>query len=587
MTRLLWAIPPNAGGGLTQAEADALYDTLGAAAAAVATHEGAGDPHPQYQTQAEGDARYGQLAAAATWAADQLMHHGLRIDTTKYSAQQNARDYMMAIQPSGDAVDGIVIKRPSSTYGAGHTANLFSIIRDGANPSDLNSAIIAHINEWGGGGVQTWHVRPGKNQLDADDNYTGANGILSSGAALWIENHFDFPTMVIDRHADAATWSFSYLKVRDLSGAAYTLADLDLNGVLRLYKGAEFQGRADADVVLALKRYASTQTGRLLQFLDETDAEIAYVSKDGQYVATALVPASRARILISANAAQTADLFDVLNSSGSVLSRFDKNGYFMTRRTTPPADGDFGSAAELALWYDADAGTPRIVFKTKDGAGNIRSMWLPYTIRQRVFAGVNPTATAIGSVGGHTMASSGTVANADDVDGSWISCTTGSVSGNTAGVNSAATASSGIFKDWSPEHALRMKTGASLASIRLWIGLISGDPTASADPAVHALAFRYDTGAGDTHLMAYSKDGATATIVDTGVTPTTDTEFRFRIVYQQVTGQALFYVNEKLVATITTHLPGSATRLYSYCMVTTLAASAKVVKYGHDVVEWS
>jgi len=68
---------------LVQAEADALYDALGAAAAAqaaaeaytdagvadaedyadaaVAAHEAASDPHPQYETQAEADARYVQL----------------------------------------------------------------------------------------------------------------------------------------------------------------------------------------------------------------------------------------------------------------------------------------------------------------------------------------------------------------------------------------------------------------------------------------------------------------------------------------------------------------------------------------------
>lgn len=48
---------------LRQAEADALYDALGAASSAVAVHEAAADPHPQYQTQAEGDARYPLLSS--------------------------------------------------------------------------------------------------------------------------------------------------------------------------------------------------------------------------------------------------------------------------------------------------------------------------------------------------------------------------------------------------------------------------------------------------------------------------------------------------------------------------------------------
>src|SRR4029077_17709077 len=45
-------------GGLTQAQADALYDPLGIAASSMSTHLAAADPHPQYLTAAEGDQRY-------------------------------------------------------------------------------------------------------------------------------------------------------------------------------------------------------------------------------------------------------------------------------------------------------------------------------------------------------------------------------------------------------------------------------------------------------------------------------------------------------------------------------------------------
>lgn len=49
---------------LTEAEADLLYEALGAAAAAVAAHEGAANPHPIYLTQAEGDALYASAGGA-------------------------------------------------------------------------------------------------------------------------------------------------------------------------------------------------------------------------------------------------------------------------------------------------------------------------------------------------------------------------------------------------------------------------------------------------------------------------------------------------------------------------------------------
>lgn len=48
---------------LTQAEAGALYDAANAASAAMSAHLAAGDPHPDYLTQAEGDARYAGTAA--------------------------------------------------------------------------------------------------------------------------------------------------------------------------------------------------------------------------------------------------------------------------------------------------------------------------------------------------------------------------------------------------------------------------------------------------------------------------------------------------------------------------------------------
>lgn len=54
---------------LTQAEADALYDAIGAAVAAVGTHEAAGNPHPIYLTEAEGDGLYDALGAAVAEVA--------------------------------------------------------------------------------------------------------------------------------------------------------------------------------------------------------------------------------------------------------------------------------------------------------------------------------------------------------------------------------------------------------------------------------------------------------------------------------------------------------------------------------------
>ena len=61
---------------LTEAEANALYDAIGAAASAVATHEAAANPHPVYLTAAEGDAAYQPLDSDLTTLAANITAFG-------------------------------------------------------------------------------------------------------------------------------------------------------------------------------------------------------------------------------------------------------------------------------------------------------------------------------------------------------------------------------------------------------------------------------------------------------------------------------------------------------------------------------
>lgn len=66
---------------------------------------------------------------------------------------------------------------------------------------------------------------------------------------------------------------------------------------------------------------------------------------------------------------------------------------------------------------------------------------------------------------------------------------------------------------------------------RVWIGLFSADPVASATPLVSYVGLRFDPDAGDTHLqLAIDNGSGTPTLVDTGVTPISGDYFRFQIV---------------------------------------------------------
>jgi sulfate adenylyltransferase subunit 1 (EFTu-like GTPase family) len=69
---------------------------------------------------------------------------------------------------------------------------------------------------------------------------------------------------------------------------------------------------------------------------------------------------------------QSGDLFAAQDSSANVLSRFDKNGYWMTRKSSAPADADLATG-ELALWFDSTAGAAKLMVKAKDAGGTVRT----------------------------------------------------------------------------------------------------------------------------------------------------------------------------------------------------------------------
>jgi hypothetical protein len=61
-----------------------------------------------------------------------------------------------------------------------------------------------------------------------------------------------------------------------------------------------------------------------------------------------------------------------VDNSDAVLSRFNKAGYFITKKTTAPADGDL-NAGELALWLDATNGAAKLMVKAKEAGGTVRT----------------------------------------------------------------------------------------------------------------------------------------------------------------------------------------------------------------------
>jgi hypothetical protein len=125
----------------------------------------------------------------------------------------------------------------------------------------------------------------------------------------------------------------------------------------------------------------STGTGQMLiggspvarlSNLGGTGAALSVGAEDEGAVGTFAVGAntspSTRGLVARGRSGQVASLMELQDGSGNVQSRFDKNGYFMTRRTIAPADADLVTG-ELALWFDPTPKAAKLRIKAKTSAG--------------------------------------------------------------------------------------------------------------------------------------------------------------------------------------------------------------------------
>lgn len=176
-----------------------------------------------------------------------------------------------------------------------------------------------------------------------------------------------------------------------------------------------------------------------------------------------------------------------------------------------------------------------------------------------------------------------TASNDDDATGPYVAHQTGAVSGNATSMRDASMSpASTLQRAWNPEIEIVAKPGATISSIRIWVGVFSGIPNSSADPAEHGAAFRFDTSAGDGgngNWRAWTNDGSGGgTITDTGVDCTGDVGQVFKIIMNA--SEVEFYIDGLLVATHTTNLPGSTTMLGYNVSCSTLTSAARVVSWS-------
>lgn len=82
--------------------------------------------------------------------------------------------------------------------------------------------------------------------------------------------------------------------------------------------------------------------------------------------------ASNAGIVVTGFTSQSADLVTLKDVAAAVLSRFNKDGYFITKKNSAPADVDL-NAGEMAIWFDPTNGAAKLMIKAKETGGTVRT----------------------------------------------------------------------------------------------------------------------------------------------------------------------------------------------------------------------
>lgn len=273
--------------------------------------------------------------------------------------------------------------------------------------------------------------------------------------------------------------------------------------------------------------------------------------------------------------------FKTSDANNSFVTRLSINssGNLILPASTPTVAGHFGMdtvTGRLNAFIDG---------KVRKVAGSHESQQGPRFLRTMYFNAGTQTAAVMGMA---TQTSIGTQANIHTTDaGEYLRYTSSGVIDTDAG--------------WSPDaydHTRRrydpiweagVMAATTQTNTRVWFGMFSGDPMASATPALHYAAFRYDTATdGTAFWRCCTDDGVGApTVTVTTVGYTALVGHRLKIVMDSLasTPAVRFYIDDVLVATHTTDLPGIDTDLAHHEELRDTAGAARQIHVNKVV--WS
>ncbi len=242
-------------------------------------------------------------------------------------------------------------------------------------------------------------------------------------------------------------------------------------------------------------------------------------------------------------------------------------------------------ASGAPSWSQAAYATSSGVFGnylTSDGTNFVSAIPVQNQTNRTMFIYANAGAATASNVGFPAAPTlTATASTGDDNVAPWVNHVTTTISGNTSGVISAAF---NYFRiNYNPKLSAFIQTDPTATTTTgIWVGMFSAAPDNNAAPNIHAAAFRYysSTDTGSTwRAVTIAGTGASATVTNTNVAVTTATPYEMYI--DCTSGvNCKFYINGVLVATNSATLPASGTTLGYGARITTLAASARNLKWS-------
>ena len=231
------------------------------------------------------------------------------------------------------------------------------------------------------------------------------------------------------------------------------------------------------------------------------------------------------------------------------------------------------SEAIFSTQADVDAGTSNTVAITP--LTNAQSV--PIQGRRTMEYYHNAAFTTVTAIGCSAPVTLSGVANYDDLTSDWLGHDTIAAIGDTQGLVGGT--NTGLMQDWKPFFSIKMQTGSSIANVRLWFGLFTGDPSGSATPATNYFAFRYDTGADGTAFWRCCNDNASGTpnVITTTQSIAANTIYNLRFYFNGT--KIYYYINDVEVGVTISTLPTSGAVMYPRFRITALAAAIKTMKW--------